>query len=317
MNLLSLIFIVAFIFCLAVVVASILIAHKSINTYNTAFHKNYFYYLVTFFAFALYGIWGQIIMRVLLNSLEIRGEVVETVANFLPVLGFPFLVISWIMLIKVAFSIVDKPSARQIPLTHMVILILFAISIWGIFSYQDENNLFLGLQLMYAEIGLLAVIDFIYMFMFAGVVYYFLRSQNGPFREIIIRFISLMLAGFVLRVLSLSLIEVSQWVMPLLILVYFVSNFLPILYLSTKSDMIFVPVHVDNPNEERIEQIYNKYKITKREKEIIAQICLGKTNQQIADELFISLQTVKDHTHRIYSKIGVNSRMKLVQLVNG
>ncbi|MCK5470499.1 MAG: response regulator transcription factor, partial [Cyclobacteriaceae bacterium] len=46
------------------------------------------------------------------------------------------------------------------------------------------------------------------------------------------------------------------------------------------------------------------------------QICEGKTNQQIADELFISLQTVKDHTHRIYSKIGINSRMKLVQLVN-
>jgi DNA-binding NarL/FixJ family response regulator len=56
--------------------------------------------------------------------------------------------------------------------------------------------------------------------------------------------------------------------------------------------------------------------ISKREKEIVQQICEGKTNQQIADELFISLQTVKDHTHRIYSKIGINSRMKLVQLVN-
>jgi ATP/maltotriose-dependent transcriptional regulator MalT len=32
--------------------------------------------------------------------------------------------------------------------------------------------------------------------------------------------------------------------------------------------------------------------------------------------LFISLQTVKDHTHRIYSKIGIRSRMQLVQLVN-
>jgi DNA-binding NarL/FixJ family response regulator len=28
------------------------------------------------------------------------------------------------------------------------------------------------------------------------------------------------------------------------------------------------------------------------------------------------LQTVKDHTHRIYSKIGVNSRMQLVQMMN-
>ncbi len=59
-----------------------------------------------------------------------------------------------------------------------------------------------------------------------------------------------------------------------------------------------------------------KYQITKREREIVEQICQGKTNQQIADELFISLQTVKDHTHRIYTKIGINGRMKLVQLVN-
>jgi DNA-binding NarL/FixJ family response regulator len=45
-------------------------------------------------------------------------------------------------------------------------------------------------------------------------------------------------------------------------------------------------------------------------------MCLGKTNKQIADELFISLQTVKDHTHRIYSQLGVRSRMQLVQLMD-
>jgi DNA-binding NarL/FixJ family response regulator len=42
------------------------------------------------------------------------------------------------------------------------------------------------------------------------------------------------------------------------------------------------------------------------------KIWLGKTNKQIAEELFISLQTVKDHTHRIYSKLGVKSRTQLV-----
>ena len=56
--------------------------------------------------------------------------------------------------------------------------------------------------------------------------------------------------------------------------------------------------------------------LTQREREVIEQLCLGKTNQQIADSLFISLQTVKDHTHRIYTKVGINSRMKLVQIIN-
>ena len=76
-------------------------------------------------------------------------------------------------------------------------------------------------------------------------------------------------------------------------------------------------MHAENPSEEKMALIFKKYRITKREKEIVEQICQGKTNQQIADELFISLQTVKDHTHRIYRKIGINSRMNLVQMVNG
>ena len=65
-----------------------------------------------------------------------------------------------------------------------------------------------------------------------------------------------------------------------------------------------------------MEHVFERYGVTKRERQIVQKICLGKTNQQIANELFISLQTVKDHTHRIYSKIGINSRMQLVQMMN-
>jgi len=100
-------------------------------------------------------------------------------------------------------------------------------------------------------------------------------------------------------------------------LLYFLSNAVPLFYLKLYSDIAFIPVFAGHPNEEKKALLYKKYGITKREKEIVNAICEGKTNQQIADELFISLQTVKDHTHRIYSKIGINSRMKLVQLING
>ena len=102
----------------------------------------------------------------------------------------------------------------------------------------------------------------------------------------------------------------------MVILLYFASNLPPLFYLKINADLIFKPIQADHTNQEKMEYIFIRYHISKREKEIIQQICDGKTNQQIADELFISLQTVKDHTHRIYSKIGINSRMKLVQLVN-
>jgi DNA-binding NarL/FixJ family response regulator len=49
-------------------------------------------------------------------------------------------------------------------------------------------------------------------------------------------------------------------------------------------------------------------KITQRESEIFKLICLGFTNQQIAEHLFISRETVRWHLRSLYSKIGVETR---------
>jgi DNA-binding CsgD family transcriptional regulator len=57
-----------------------------------------------------------------------------------------------------------------------------------------------------------------------------------------------------------------------------------------------------------------KFGITKREMEIVHLICEGKSNRQIKDQLFISLQSVKDHIYRIYQKTGVKNRVQLANL---
>jgi DNA-binding CsgD family transcriptional regulator len=54
--------------------------------------------------------------------------------------------------------------------------------------------------------------------------------------------------------------------------------------------------------------------ITRREKEIIKLIQEGKTNQEIADNLFISVATVKDHNHNLFRKSGVRNRLELANL---
>ena len=73
----------------------------------------------------------------------------------------------------------------------------------------------------------------------------------------------------------------------------------------------------DAQNEETFdfESFCDKFEISKREAEIIREICSGLSNQAIADKLFITLQTVKDHTHRIYTKTGVRNRVHLTNLV--
>lgn len=52
--------------------------------------------------------------------------------------------------------------------------------------------------------------------------------------------------------------------------------------------------------------------LTPREREVLELMALGHPNPQIADELFISEGTVKNHVTRLYTKLDVNSRAEAV-----
>ncbi len=57
--------------------------------------------------------------------------------------------------------------------------------------------------------------------------------------------------------------------------------------------------------------------LTEREREIAILVSRGFTNKAIGEQLYISERTVKSHLSSIFSKIGVQSRLKLALLING
>lgn len=50
--------------------------------------------------------------------------------------------------------------------------------------------------------------------------------------------------------------------------------------------------------------------LTSREIKILSLIIEGKNNPEIADELFISIHTVKAHIESIYKKLGVHNKVQ-------
>lgn len=52
--------------------------------------------------------------------------------------------------------------------------------------------------------------------------------------------------------------------------------------------------------------------MNKREREILERLATGLSDQQIADELFLSLHTVKWYNRQIFSKLGVSSRTQAI-----
>ena len=53
--------------------------------------------------------------------------------------------------------------------------------------------------------------------------------------------------------------------------------------------------------------------LTPRELEVLQLIAQGLSNQEIADRLFLSLNTVKTHTSNVFSKLDVQRRTQAIQ----
>ncbi len=60
--------------------------------------------------------------------------------------------------------------------------------------------------------------------------------------------------------------------------------------------------------QERKSQVVHPTGLSEREVEVLRLLAAGKSNQQIADELFISLNTVSHHLRNIFAKIGTVNR---------
>jgi two-component system, NarL family, response regulator LiaR len=63
-------------------------------------------------------------------------------------------------------------------------------------------------------------------------------------------------------------------------------------------------------NEGRVKELG----ITPRELEILGLIAHGLSNREIADRLFVSENTVKTHSSRLFDKLGAKRRTQAVQL---
>jgi DNA-binding NarL/FixJ family response regulator len=71
-------------------------------------------------------------------------------------------------------------------------------------------------------------------------------------------------------------------------------------------------VAVGQPVPERHLGIRDAAGLTTREEEVVALIAQGLSNQEIADKLVLSLNTLKSHIRNAYAKMGVRSRAQAV-----
>jgi DNA-binding CsgD family transcriptional regulator len=54
--------------------------------------------------------------------------------------------------------------------------------------------------------------------------------------------------------------------------------------------------------------------LTDSELAVVRLVVAGQTNRQIAAQLFLSANTISSHLRRVFSKLGISSRVELVRL---
>jgi NarL family two-component system response regulator LiaR len=76
-----------------------------------------------------------------------------------------------------------------------------------------------------------------------------------------------------------------------------------------KTVVITQPAAVFKVNEDQLRQLG----ISKREYEVLELMARGLSNQEIGDQLFVSLNTVKTHSSNLFLKLDVKRRTQAIQ----
>lgn len=287
------------------------IAHKARES-NEAILKSLLHVIISF-----NSIWYIVILIQLGQSIEIAtiNLAIEILfSSLLFIVRFVFLIAFFRMIFLMLNFKVTKKFLHILRNTGILIISIWVLG-WlefFIFKSKEFNNRFI----VYTDILLFfsVIISSIYLLYQTKQVHE-AKSQLA-IKMLCLIFLIPMILGFFKWLIGGSLnFENLIWErLYVHFLVFLINVFVVIwLFLYSKRLVGFKVLSIDKTKIDASELVI-KYNISKREKEVIQLICEGYTNKDIAEKLFISIDTVKDHNSRIFLKTDVKNRTQLAKL---
>jgi DNA-binding CsgD family transcriptional regulator len=302
----ELISLAVFIFCVAMAAGSFLLTSRLLKEHPLPFNRSLFYHVIFMFAFGFYGIWGQFII-VAVAGTRLTPELLTTVSVVSLLLGIPFIVLGWMMMLRFG----SESAGSGFKGYAVILFLLCNIGFIAVLGFVSRDKVFSEALPLFKLYYCCAAVIFSLITSFILV-----RGQSCPFGRTDRRALAVIIvAGAFSQAAVLLLLPHSIWMGLAFVFLLFASTTLLPVYLTYLADLKPGNISDELPLPAGIGDFYKKHDISPREADIIREICNGLSNQEIADKLFISLQTVKDHTSRIYSKTNVRNRMQLMTLV--
>ena len=296
---------------------SIFFAFRLMKRYRVAYTSSFFYYLVFLYIFGTYSLAGSGLLEHLLTGMEMDQQLILSTRLWAILLGIPFLALANFMFIRSITEFFQKKPATAFIVFYFVFLaavfVLYGIYMIRLtrFDLGDYRILILTQRWVFIAFNWA-----IYLSAFLYILFFSSLLPDIPAKKHIRLFGAWYLAFLVLSMSPLALTGYHVLLRQVFLLVYLSWHLIPILFLN-----IYLSKYQETESalpddfESRLTAFAEKHEISKRECEVVRLICRGLSNQEISDTLFISLQTVKDHTHRIFVKTGVRNRVQLSNLI--
>jgi DNA-binding CsgD family transcriptional regulator len=298
-----------FILSVAFASAGIVLSIRLRNKHKSGYLSSLLYLQVFISAFGFYGIWGQIVIKTFLSDF-VSPEVITRFSDISLLLGLPFIVFAWLMLLKFSLEISGHKTTSWFIFGFLIINFILIICLGYVIS---GNSLQVPVSL---ERYYYFILNFIYTISASAIILLFSKTRSLLSKNENTTIAFSITLFMILQAISLYFYSISELAGIAFIFIFFAGNsFLPV-YLNY--GVILIPETdktVASESSYSLDDFCKKYDISPRESDIVREICNGHSNKEISEKLFISIQTVKDHTHRIYIKTNVRSRMQLMNLV--
>jgi len=297
---------------------AILVTYQLHKKYRLSYLSTYLYFQIFINVFGVYGILGQAIAKKILQQQESSFQILESFGHFFSFLGLPFLIFAWYMFIRLCREIIEKKLSRTFNLSYFFSLAFIFLSygvvivLSNLLDFGDEQYAFFSSAIIYLYVTLEVLVLIIAL---SQIFVNARKIQDEKKQKAVLAFAYLILLIFSAGITLFLLANKSSILGAIYLLVFFSGNIPPVLYWRAYLKKYFIAPVLQKIGPMTMKQFLEEYKISKREEEVIRQLCEGKTNKEISETLFISLQTVKDHVYSIYQKTDVKNRVQLINLI--
>ena len=290
-------------------IAALMYVHRLHSKHSLFFLKIFLRYMIVLNISVFMNLALHYFLANVLTSLDTYHKVMLVI--MVNVIGFFLFALLTFYYLVLTRSLLDR-SIKKIEKNLIIVIIVTGSMAYGFSLALYSSSLKISVFILVHKllITLLSIISL------AASLHLFLGAQVLISKTQIrtVKIFSLVYAVFFTYHLGLWFLPLQTWIISaafnLLIL-----NIIPIPFLKNLMEDRESQVLTKPETREKIDSFYRASGLSKREQEIVGLILEGKSNEEIKNELFISIFTVKKHISNIFMKLDITSRAQLIHKV--